>query len=199
MTNNVRMHTPPLWSWPDSPLLPSLCFFFPAAWPSQPGTWQLHLLCSGSRSTSSNFRLWLLIGCFVSCRSQVKGHLLRKASHGPHPKWILPPPHCITPLCFTLPISLHDPSATSSHPLLPFNTLPRWVSREETATLRFSQNSHWKRDILNKLNDRRGRQWIISSRAKLYGPLALKLGRILESSGGFKKILMAGARPHRLM
>ena len=91
--------------------LPSLCSFFPTAWPSQPGTWQLHLLCSGSRAISSNFRRWLLIGCFVSCRSQVKGHLLRKASHGPHPKWILPPPHCITPLCFTLPISLHDPSA----------------------------------------------------------------------------------------
>lgn len=111
MTSNVHMHTPPLWSWPDSPLLPSLCSFFPTAWPSQPGTWQLHLLCSGSRAISSNFRRWLLIGCFVSCRSQVKGHLLRKASHGPHPKWILLPPHCITPLCFTLPISLHDPSA----------------------------------------------------------------------------------------
>lgn len=43
-----------------------------------------------------------------------------------------------------------------------------------------------KRDIPNELNDTRGRQWIISSRVKSYGTLALKLGCILESSGGFK-------------
>lgn len=52
-----------------------------------------------------------------------------------------------------------------------------------------------KRDVPNELNDIRGRQWIISSRAKLYGTLALKLGCILESSGGFKKYWWLGPTP----
>ena len=68
-----------------------------------------------------------------------------------------PSPPYRSALC-TLPASLHDPHAASPWPLLPFSTVLRWGSREEIATLMFSQNSHWEREILNELNGRRGRQ-----------------------------------------
>lgn len=43
-----------------------------------------------------------------------------------------------------------------------------------------------KTDVLNEFNGRRGRQCVVSSRAKWFGILALELGHTLESFRGFK-------------
>lgn len=127
MTNDV--HTPP------PPTMTHLSCLLSA--PLSPGWLALStldlaaaFLCYRSREISSNFRLWLLVGCFVSSRSQFKCYLLRKAFRDPHPEWSLPPALSITTPCFTLAVTLHDPSAMSSCPVLPFTVMLYQVSWE---------------------------------------------------------------------